>query len=76
MTKNKLLKSIHQAEQQMLKKVVVSWDIADGGTEWVVQFWKIDKDGTTTLFQQLDKNSDDGGSFDLLFNALGAEVIM
>ena len=58
--------SIEQALAEERERVVVSWDIADGGTEWVVQFWKVDKDGTKTLFQQLDKNSDDGGSFDLL----------
>ena len=48
-------------------KYFVSWDIADGGSNWVVQFWRHDKDGTKTLIQQLDKNSDDGGGFDLDF---------
>jgi hypothetical protein len=51
----------------MKPKYYVSWDIADGGLNWVVQFWREDIDGTKTLLQQLDKNSDDGGSFALEF---------
>lgn len=47
-------------------KIRVSWDIADGGDNWVVQFWKIGKDGSAEIFTKLDKHSDDGGSFDLL----------
>ena len=45
--------------------IIVSWDIADGGDNWVVQFWKVNIDGRKALIQQLDKNSDDGGSFTL-----------
>lgn len=46
-------------------KIRVSWDIAECGEDWVVQFWKIGKDGKAELFTQLDENSDEGGSFDL-----------
>src|SRR3990167_9564638 len=45
--------------------IIVSWDIADGGDNWVVQFWKVNIDGRKQLIQQLDKNSDYGGSFTL-----------
>lgn len=46
------------------QRITVSWDIADGGDNWVVQFWA-NINGVKTLIQQLDKNSDDAGSFDL-----------
>jgi hypothetical protein len=48
-------------------KYLVSWDIEKDDSNWVVQFWKHDKDGTKTLIWQLDKNSDGSGSFDLDF---------
>ena len=54
---------LKEALAEERERMVVSWDIADGGTEWVVQFWKVEVDGTKTLLQQLDKDSDDGGSF-------------
>jgi hypothetical protein len=57
-------KSLSQAE--VLEEIMVSWDIADGGAEWVVQFYKKEKDGKMTLLTQLDKNSDDGGSFSMI----------
>lgn len=49
-----------------MKKIVVSWDISKDDN-WVVQFWKINEDNTKTLFTQLDKNSDEGGNFELDF---------
>lgn len=58
-------KAIKQAYEQGARDnaVIVSWDIAGGGSEWVVQFWRTKKDGTKVLIEQLDKNSDDGGNF-------------
>jgi len=55
----------NQGQMDALGGLRVSWDIADNGKEWIVQFWRKDLDGTMTLVTQLDKNSDDGGSFDL-----------
>lgn len=46
-------------------KYRISWDTADGGSEWCVQIWKINKDGTAELYESLSNKSDDGGSFDL-----------
>ena len=44
----------------MKEEIIVSWDIADGGKEWCVLFWKCKPDGTKECFQKIDKNSDDG----------------
>ena len=52
-------------KKELKEKIVVSWDIADGGDNWIVQFWKTDKEGKAELFTQLDRNSDDGGSFEI-----------
>lgn len=46
-------------------KIIVSWDIADGGSEWCIQFWQVNKDESQKLIQQIDKNSDDSGCFDI-----------
>ena len=51
-------------KEEKKTKYYVSWDIASNGSNWVVQFWKQEKDGIKTLIQQLNKDSDDGGSFE------------
>jgi len=51
--------------EEEVKKVVVSWDIGSGD-DWVVQFWYKNDEGQAELITQLDKNSDEGGNFELL----------
>lgn len=53
-----------QEEREKRSGYRVSWDMADDGDNWVVQFWKVGKDGKMELFTQLDKNSDNCGNFD------------
>jgi len=53
----KLLQAEKERLEEILKDIRVSWDIADGGSEWCVQIWQ-----GNTLLESLSKNSDDGGS--------------
>lgn len=62
---SKIIKPIHKGKGNMEQKLRVSWDIANGGDEWIVQFWLVDKNNKMTLIAQLDKNSDGAGNFDL-----------
>lgn len=55
-------------EERVRKEMVeyrISWDIGNKDDDWVVQLWKKNKDGTLELFTQLNKKSDECGSFDL-----------
>lgn len=57
------IESLLLSERKRIEGISVSWDIADGGREWVVQFWHKDEDGKMNLLTQLDKDSDEGGNF-------------
>lgn len=54
-----------KARREEFERYTVSWDIADGGKNWEVQFWRKESDGTLTCVTRLNKESDDGGSFSL-----------
>jgi hypothetical protein len=46
---------------KVVENIKVSWDIADGGSEWCVQIWN-----GNTLLESLTKNSDYGGCVKIL----------
>lgn len=70
--KNFISALLDQREAEIRKeyegKYLVSWDIADGGKEWCILIWKVNKDGTRELWQELNKDSDDGGNFEIPVN--------
>lgn len=57
------------AEERGRKKafnnLFVSWDTAEKKDNWVVQFWRVEQDGTRTIVEELSKSSDEGGMFRL-----------
>ena len=52
--------SLLKAVEENYGDYKISWDIAEGRDNWVVQIWK-----GQTLMAQLDKKSDEGGCFTL-----------
>ena len=56
--------------------IKVSWDIAYGSDNWVVQFWKVGKDNKHELITQLDKNSDSGGSMEFPLSKFSSQLAL